>query len=294
MGCASSHLLEDDDEYGQMTGPGGLSHHIVSLTSTTYGILTTLDYPRPQTISLHPGPLPEPRPREPTEVINSWELMAGLDTNENNSFRLSPPAAAKSSLLHTVADLDSRIAKPVKPLSRSNVLRPLDPNIPTHFSFDGYEVRCPPGGEKAVVIYTTSLRGIRKTFEDCNSVRSALDGLGVKFIERDVSMDSGFRKELEELMDGKGENRVPRVFVRGRYIGGVEEVMRLLEEGGLGKLVEGLPKGKIGAVCDGCGGVRFLPCFECNGSCKVVKEGRKVIRCSVCNENGLVLCPLCT
>ncbi|XP_068651046.1 uncharacterized protein At5g39865-like [Aristolochia californica] len=292
MGCASSHLLEDDDEYGQITGPGGFSHHIVSLTSTTYGILTTLDYPRPQTISILPTPLPEPRPREPPEVINSWELMAGLDTNEN-SFRFSP--ATKSSL-HTVAELNTRISKPLKPINRNNVLQPLNPNIPllAKFSLDGYEMRCPPGGEKAIVIYTTSLRGIRKTFEDCNSVRSALEGLGVKFIERDISMHSGFKEELKELMNGKGDTRVPRVFVKGRYIGGVDEVMQIFEEGDFGTLVEGLPKGKVGAVCEGCGGVRFLPCFDCNGSCKVVKEDRKVVRCFVCNENGLVLCPLCS
>ncbi|XP_068635800.1 uncharacterized protein At5g39865-like [Aristolochia californica] len=293
MGCASSNLLEDEDEYGQIMGPGGFSHHIVSLTSTTYGILTTLDYPRPQTISLLPSPLQEPRPRETPEVINSWELMAGLDTNDN-SFRFSP--ATKSSLLHTVADLDARIAKPLKSINRNNVLRPLNPNIPlqTQLSLDGYDMRCPPGGEKAIVIYTTSLRGIRKTFEDCNSVRSVLEGLGVKFLERDISMHSGFREELKELMSGKGDTRVPRVYVKGMYIGGVEEVMQIFEEGELGKLVEGLPKGKIGGVCEGCGGVRFLPCFECNGSCKVIKEGRKVVRCSVCNENGLVLCPLCS
>uniref|UniRef100_A0A0D9VWX4 Glutaredoxin domain-containing protein n=1 Tax=Leersia perrieri TaxID=77586 RepID=A0A0D9VWX4_9ORYZ len=49
----------------------------------------------------------------------------------------------------------------------------------------GLERRCPPGGEHAVVLYTTSLRGVRKTFEDCATVRRLLEGLRVAFLERD-------------------------------------------------------------------------------------------------------------
>lgn len=37
-----------------------------------------------------------------------------------------------------------------------------------------YEIRCPPGGENDVVIYVTSLRGIRKTYAECNKVRMIL------------------------------------------------------------------------------------------------------------------------
>ncbi|KAG7017462.1 hypothetical protein SDJN02_19327, partial [Cucurbita argyrosperma subsp. argyrosperma] len=44
-----------------------------------------------------------------------------------------------------------------------------------------FEERCPPGGETAVVIYTTTLRGIRKTFEDCNKVRSMVESVGNGF-----------------------------------------------------------------------------------------------------------------
>lgn len=176
---------------------------------------------------------------------------------------------------------------------------------------DMFERRCPPGGEQAVVLYTTTLRGIRKTFEDCNAVRAALEGLGVWVRERDVSMDMGFREELRNLMsgtnDGGGGALVPRLFVRGRYIGGAEEVLRIHEEGGLAKLVEGLPKARCGGgACDGCGGARFLPCFQCSGSRKVVatvaedeklggagRDRIEVVRCPDCNENGLVLCPIC-
>ncbi|KAJ0976719.1 hypothetical protein J5N97_012193 [Dioscorea zingiberensis] len=156
---------------------------------------------------------------------------------------------------------------------------------------ESYEEKCPPGGDNAVVLYTTTLRGIRKTFEDCNAVRSAIEINEVQVIERDISMDSGYREELRELM-GRKEVRVPVVFVKGRLIGGADEVLRLEEEGKLGLLLEGMPKAAL--WCEGCGGMRFVMCMECSGSCKVLdEEQRKMVRCGECNENGLIHCPLC-
>ncbi|OEL38167.1 hypothetical protein BAE44_0000813, partial [Dichanthelium oligosanthes] len=64
------------------------------------------------------------------------------------------------------------------------------------------EGKCPPGGADAVVLYTTTLRGIRRTFEECNAVRAAIEAHDVKVIERDVSMDSGYREELRLLLGG--------------------------------------------------------------------------------------------
>ncbi|KAK1286919.1 Uncharacterized protein QJS10_CPB20g01631 [Acorus calamus] len=165
-----------------------------------------------------------------------------------------------------------------------------------------FERRCPPGGEEAVVVYTTTLRGIRSTYENCNAVRSAIEGAGVRVSERDVSMDMKFREELRRVLGAGDEDVVvvpPRVFVRGRYIGGAAEVLRIHEEGGLAGLLEGLPRGRVGSVCDGCGGARFLPCFGCSGSRKLVVGMRSgastvVVRCTGCNENGLVLCPICS
>ncbi|KAK4783424.1 hypothetical protein SAY86_007798 [Trapa natans] len=156
-----------------------------------------------------------------------------------------------------------------------------------------FQKKCPPGGENSVVIYTTTLRGIRKTFEDCNMVRSVMDSHLIQFSERDISMDSGLKEELRGLM-GKKEARVPAVFVKGRMVGGVEEVMKLEEDGKLGVLLDGMPRASI-SVCEGCGGIRFVMCMECNGSCKVLGEDRKKnVKCGECNENGLIHCPLCS
>lgn len=156
---------------------------------------------------------------------------------------------------------------------------------------DLFEKKCPPGGANAVVIYTTTLRGIRKTFEDCNHVRSILESHHIHMFERDISMDSGLKEELRGLM-GTKEVKVPLVFVKGRLIGGADEVVKLEEEGKLDIMFDGIPRALAG--CQGCAGVRFVMCMACNGSCKLLDEDqKKMVKCSECNENGLIQCPIC-
>ncbi|CAL9762997.1 unnamed protein product [Musa acuminata subsp. burmannicoides] len=159
------------------------------------------------------------------------------------------------------------------------------------FLLRSYQDKCPPGGQNTVVLYTTTLRGIRKTFEDCNAVRSTLESYHVRIMERDISMDSGYREELRSLMGSK-EVKVPAAFVRGRLIGGAEEVLRLEDEGKLELLLEGIPR--AASSCEGCAGLRFIMCMDCSGSCKVLdEEQKKMVKCGVCNENGLIHCPIC-
>ncbi|OVA08220.1 Glutaredoxin [Macleaya cordata] len=152
--------------------------------------------------------------------------------------------------------------------------------------------KCPPGGLNSVVLYTTTLHGVRRTFEDCNRVRSVIEGHRVVFDERDVSLHGEFLNELRELL-GEGVS-VPRLFVKGRYIGGVDEVVELNESTRLSELLNsvGIERGLGFQACEGCGGGRFVPCWECGGSCKVL-VGNKKERCPTCNENGLVQCPVC-
>ncbi|XP_071730633.1 uncharacterized protein At3g28850-like [Rutidosis leptorrhynchoides] len=310
MGCVSSNLLNQDDDFTQI-GSSSLGHHIVSLTSTTYGLLTLDPSSSPTTIPPTPPPrftlgsiLPDPRSEQSPEVINSWELMAGLDKDSNfqESFKFSPQPSKPSPFRYALLDKDSENSNPNH--KNQNLIK-------THVSkpgyLDGFESICPPKGENKVVIYTTSLRGVRKTFEACNAVRAVLEGFGVFYCERDISMDRGFRDELWELMKEKEKLELvpPRVFVKGRYIGGSDELLRIVEEGYLGHLLEGLPKLKAGYVCEVCGGARFLPCNGCNGSCKMVKVLKQIddeeqlekivnVKCTDCNENGLVRCPVCS
>ncbi|KAL5721256.1 hypothetical protein ACHQM5_013838 [Ranunculus cassubicifolius] len=155
-----------------------------------------------------------------------------------------------------------------------------------------FERKCPNAGENAVIIYTTTLRGIRRTFEDCNIVRSIVESHQIQMFERDISMDSGYREELRVIM-GKKDINVPVLFVKGRLIGGADVVQKLEEEGKLAVLFDGVAKAT--APCDGCAGMRFVMCMDCSGSCKVMDQvQRKMIKCSECNENGLIHCPICS
>ncbi|XP_062220289.1 uncharacterized protein At5g39865-like [Phragmites australis] len=158
----------------------------------------------------------------------------------------------------------------------------------------------PPDSAGKVVLYLTSLRGIRKTYEDCWSTKSILHGYGVRVDERDLSMHSGFKDELHAALGSAG--RLPQVFADGKHLGGAEEIRRMHEAGELSKALEACEmappsiagKGIALEACSGCGGVRFVPCEECSGSCKVFLEDvGSFRRCPECNENGLVRCPLC-
>ncbi|KAL2528738.1 Uncharacterized protein Fot_21339 [Forsythia ovata] len=162
-----------------------------------------------------------------------------------------------------------------------------------------------------VIVYFTSLRGVRKTYEDSCHVRVILKGLGVKVDERDVSMHSGYKGELKDLLGDRFSGGLPRVFVGRKYIGGAEEIRRMNEEGRLEKMVESCELvedcrgGGRNGVCEACGDVRFVPCETCSGSCKIYYEGDfdeeydesaheyGFHRCPDCNENGLVRCPIC-
>ena len=150
-----------------------------------------------------------------------------------------------------------------------------------------------PGTEDRIVFYCTSLRGIRKTYEDCCSVRMILRCFRVAVDERDISMDSSYRKELQNLLGGKAVT-LPQVFIRGKHVGNAEELKKLNESGELARLLRGFPIQDPGFVCENCGDARFVPCPNCNGSRKVFEEKEgELRRCPDCNENGLIRCPGC-
>lgn len=188
------------------------------------------------------------------------------------------------------------------------------------------DFKCFSFGKDKVIVYFTSLRGVRKTYEDCLHVRVILKGLGLRVDERDMSMHSGFKDELKELLGDEFRGApLPRVFIGRNYIGGADEIRRLNEEGQLEKVFESCELinsgGKCGNVtdtnkeCEACGDVRFVPCESCSGSCKIYYDRDEYSyesgdeddsdqtdednndygfqRCPDCNENGLVRCPIC-
>ncbi|PPS04136.1 hypothetical protein GOBAR_AA16526 [Gossypium barbadense] len=86
----------------------------------------------------------------------------------------------------------------------------------------------------------------------------------------------------------------PKLFIKGRYIGGADEVIGLHEEGKLKKLFEGIPSN---IPCSECANMRFMVCPNCDGSRKVFAEtdddDEMCLKCPDCNENGLVKCAAC-
>ncbi|KAF8378417.1 hypothetical protein HHK36_029756 [Tetracentron sinense] len=271
-------------------------------------------------------------PGEP-ETINTWELMEGLEdyspillpnlVGRSFSFHFIPDStslhypnpkveekendtASPKPLWLQMADNDSTMPKSIicdlDLEFMSSFRKALEEPSPTKIgSLENEKVikasKCPPNGEKRVVIYFTSLRGVRKTYEECCQVRVILKGLGVRIDERDVSMHYGFREELKELLGDDFNGGLPKVFVKGRCIGGAEEVRKMHEDGELEKIVHGCEGGN--GVCEACGDIRFVPCERCSGSCKIYCDGDEegeegdygFQRCPDCNENGILRCP---
>ncbi|KAF7802964.1 Thioredoxin-like fold [Senna tora] len=230
-------------------------------------------------------------PGEP-ETINTWELMEGLEDaspfrspNHFRSFSFDRPKSPKptwgeedeSNHLNFDPEVISAFRKSLEELS---------PDSPFHLRKQSTEENRVDEEKKQrkVVLYFTSLRGVRKTYEDCCHVRLILRGLGVRVDERDVSMHSGFKEELKELLvEKQGINNgvgLPRVFIGRDYVGGAEEIQRLHEDGKLEKLLSSCEKvdqddghgGDGGRVCEACGDIRFVPCETCSGSCKIYYE----------------------
>lgn len=333
----------------------GDTNHLVSLTSTTYGSLVLIDHPPKPNLKgqdfmsstpmvMKSQNMADPSdPLSPDSVINTWELMEGLDDLDFEAIESpkKPILYSKSKtfdygsmykdfddaeLVKTYEIVEHSDSKPLwQHLSEESLLAKLDSNVVSSYrkallakqsgEKEAQELSEPtaprgvessdksclhpesefyvPGLEDRVVLYFTSLRGIRKTYEDCCTVRMIFKGFRVLVDERDISMDSSYRKELQNALKGKVVG-LPQVFVRGRYIGGAEEIKQLHEAGELAKLLEGIPMNECTLVCGSCGDARFVPCSNCNGSRKIFEqEEGKLRRCTHCNENGLIRCPSC-
>ncbi|KAI4386552.1 hypothetical protein MLD38_004479 [Melastoma candidum] len=271
----------------------GDSHHLVSLTSTTYGSLLDLNFEKsPEGAGSMPiGESSEQEdfssePLCPDSVIDTWELMDGLnDSLLDDEGQLEGPNPANLVVMSetSVNQLSLPSSKQEKEVASVHC-----EDKEYSIAKSGRHLR------NDILLYVTSLRGVRKTYEDCCTVRMIFRGFRVHVDERDIFMDSSYKKDLQSRLNGK-KLSLPCVFIREEHVGGVEEVKHLNESGELAKLLEGLPAdNSFGVPCGSCGVARFVPCSCCSGSRKVFdKESERFRRCMVCNENGLIQCPGC-
>ncbi|PWA48026.1 glutaredoxin family protein [Artemisia annua] len=230
-------------------------------------------------------------PGEP-EMINAWELMEGLD----DTSPLRPKNGAnhvRSFSFHVnpskfMSPLDEPENEPSADDCDDVLLDVTDPKkLDNDFVGDcknkSYN-HSPPRVKEKLVLYFTSLRGVRKTYEDCCHVRHLLKATGVRVDERDVSMHSGFKEELKELLGGSIVGGLPKVFIGKKCIGGAMEIRRLHEDGHLEKALEGSCKiyyeDESDEVSD-----------DDDEDKEVIDYGFQ--RCPDCNENGLIRCPIC-
>ncbi|XP_007890888.1 glutaredoxin domain-containing cysteine-rich protein 1 [Callorhinchus milii] len=150
-----------------------------------------------------------------------------------------------------------------------------------------------------IIIYTTSLRVVRTTFDRCELVRKIFQNHRVKFEEKNIALDSDYGKELEERCKRASESpSLPVVFIDGHYLGGAETILAMNESGELQDLLTKIEKDQHPQECLACGGFAFVPCSVCHGSKmsgfrNCFTDSFKSLKCTSCNENGLQHCKLC-
>lgn len=234
MGCATSKQAQQD--HSRSPYPLPHDHHLVSLRSSTLhslNLITQNDQTEAEfeikTIdeSSKSAPTKNPKwilctptmtpPNEP-ETINTWELMADLDHSLLSRPTTPPPPVERCSFsFQSVVPTDHIIEFDPEVLSAfrkaMEELSPVHPallrsspkiekmestcNVDMERSCDEGNMNC---NNNKVVLYFTSLRGVRKTFEDCCLVRLILKGYGVQIDERDLSMHRGFLDELQKIL----------------------------------------------------------------------------------------------
>lgn len=235
---------------------------------------------------------------------NLAELETGLKGSGDHKYDLSQPRSRRDTeekemefeVTPTKGSRENELIEENKVASSPTKTMQQIEGIKEYPSLQDFEEIHPQGGSQAVILYTTSMRGVRKTFQDCNTIRFLLRSFKIIYQERDVSLHLEYREELWKTLGGKAIP--PKLFIKGRYIGGADEVVGLHEMGWLQKLLDGTPIDIGDGPCKGCACMKFAICSNCNGSCKVFttncdNKNECFIKCPECNENGLVKCPIC-
>jgi len=105
---------------------------------------------------------------------------------------------------------------------------------------------------KKILVFSTSLSAIRKTFDECEKVKALLDNMGVEYEERDISLDVATREELRARLGGQ-MRPVPQVWLGEKHLGGAREVEEVAESGALQQMLfkQGRTRGRVFSINQG-------------------------------------------
>jgi glutaredoxin 3 len=70
----------------------------------------------------------------------------------------------------------------------------------------------------------------------CHRAKKVLDGKRVAYEEIDLMVDPSRREEMVRRAGGR--TKVPQIFIDGRHVGGLDELVALEREGTLDRLLE--------------------------------------------------------
>jgi glutaredoxin domain-containing cysteine-rich protein 1 len=135
------------------------------------------------------------------------------------------------------------------------------------------------------------MTAVRKRCEECRQVKRIFANMRIRVEERDVFMNAKYQTELDDRIGRIAT--VPQVFISGQLVGGAAKIEELNETGELQKMLADFERLEWDEQCELCGGHRFIACLQCSGSKKGVRNAFTVLRCTACNEAGLMKCPEC-
>ena len=135
-----------------------------------------------------------------------------------------------------------------------------------------------------------------------------------RVLEKDLYLSRDYRTEISARLEGGySDLALPLVFISGELLGDAEVVEKLNETGELRSVLASYrDKEAVESVCRQCGDYRWSggnfvtvklmiscrmhPCPACSGS-KVgtnIWHGAVKLKCTQCEETGLVKCTLCS
>lgn len=240
-----------------------------------------------------------------------WDAVRGMEDSPRNFLRLVKALKKSSSncirnqkaFADSMEGMDSKDRfEPVKPLDMKLRKLSLEKKV-AFMRQNSLEVKKAVANKlikedqerASVVFYSTTTRRNAKIYGDCNQVRNILQSLvGVYYVERSISELLEHEQELEHVLNVSAVI-VPTIYVKGKYLVGVDSIMQLYKKGLLGAMLqEAMSFGSKTSIQCICRGGKFLICPFCKGRRTLSRIGEGTLLCRYCSGTGLIKCLKCS